>query len=195
VLDLPALIEEHLKDISRATVARVLSKHRSMQRRVPQRGPERANQVRKNVPMGRIAWDIGEPGHFEVEPGHFEVEPGHFEVDLVHHCGSSATGDYVHTLQMIDVATGWSERVAVLGRSQRAMEVGFRHILHRLPFPVKQLHPDNGSEFFNQHLIRFWGEEITGLRLSRSRPYHKNDTRMMEQKNDTLVRQYFGQRR
>jgi hypothetical protein len=57
---------------------------------------------------------------------------------------------------------------------------------------VKELHPDNGSEFFNAHLVRFWGEAITGLKLSRSRPYHKNDNRFVEQKNDTFVRQYFG---
>ena len=51
-------------------------------------------------------------------------------------------------------ATGWSERVALLGRSQRAMEAAFRHVLGRLPFPVKELHPDNGSEFLNDHLVR-----------------------------------------
>jgi hypothetical protein len=78
--------------------------------------------------MERLSWDL--------------KDPGHFEVDLVHHCGSSTTGEYLHTLQMIDVATGWSERVAVLGRSQKAMEEGFRLILKRLPFPVKQLHED-----------------------------------------------------
>ena len=60
---------------------------------------------------------------------------------------------------------------------------------------MKELHPDNGSEFFNNHLVRFWGETITGLKLSRSRPYQKNDNRFVEQKNDTLVRQYFGTRR
>jgi len=40
--------------------------------------------------------------------------------------------------------------------------------------------------------VRFWGETITGLKLSRSRPYQKNDNRFVEQKNETLVRQYFG---
>jgi hypothetical protein len=72
------------------------------------------------------------------------------------------------------------------------METGFRRILKRLPFPILQLHPDNGSEFFNDHMIRFWGEHIVGLKLSRSRPYRKNDNRMVEQKNDTLVRAYLG---
>jgi hypothetical protein len=126
------------------------------------------------VPMGRIPWDIGEPGHFEV--------------DLVYHSGASTAGLHGHTIQLVDVATGWSERVAVLGRGQRVMEGGFEHILERLPFPVLELHPDNGSEFFNQHLERFWKEKVQGVRLSHSRPYQKNDNRMVEQKNDTLVR-------
>jgi hypothetical protein len=101
-------------------------------------------------------------------------------------------GLHGHTIQLIDVATGWSERTAVLGRGQRAMEGGFEHILQRVPFAIKELHPDNGSEFFNQHLVRYWKDKVTGVQLSRSRPYQKNDTRLVEQKNATLVRQYLG---
>ncbi len=87
------------------------------------------------------------------------------------------------------------ERAAVLGRGQRTIEGGFERILARLPFPVRELHPDNGSEFFNHHLVRYWKDKVTGVQLSRSRPYQKNDNRMVEQKNDTLVRQYLGQLR
>jgi hypothetical protein len=93
---------------------------------------------------------------------------------------------------MIDMATGWSERVAVLGRSYLVMEDAFRYILARLPFAVYEMHPDNGSEFFNYHMLRFWGELVQGVQLSRSRPYHKNDNRIVEQKNSTLVRAYLG---
>jgi len=178
VLRLTAEGEDQLSHISRATVARILSKYRSRTRRLPQKGPQRANQLKREVPMKRIAWDT--------------VEAGHFEVDLVYHCGESTLGEHIHTLQLIDVATGWSERVAVLGRGQQAMEQAFRHVLSRLPFPVKEVHPDNGPEFFNAHLIRFWKEKVKGVHLSRSRPYHKNDNRFVEQKNDSLVRQYFG---
>ena len=163
VVELTPGIQEQLTTISRATVERILAQHRTRRFRLPQQGPEAANRLRQDIPMQRLPWDL--------------KEPGHFEVDLVHHCGTTTTGNSLHTLQMIDVATGWSERVAVLGRSQKAMEEGFRLILKRLPFAVKHLHPDNGSEFFNHHLLRFWGEEITGLKLSRSRPYHKNDNR------------------
>ena len=177
-LDLTSQVQEQLATISRATVARILRKHRSEKRRLPQKGAERANSVTKGVPMGRIAWDMDEPGHFEV--------------DLVYHSGETTGGQHGHSLQLIDVATGWSERVAVLGRGQKAMEGGFEHILGRLPFPVKELHPDNGSEFFNAHLVRYWKDKVSGVQLSRSRPWHKNDNRLVEQKNDTLVRQYLG---
>jgi len=178
VVSLTAEVEEQLQTMSTSTVERLLGKYRSRKGRLPRKGPQRANQATKGVPMGRIAWD--------------RAEPGHFEVDLVHHCGESAAGEYGHTLQLIDVATGWSERVLLLGRGQQAMEQAFRHVLARLPFAVKELHPDNGTEFFNAHLVRFWKEKVTGVHLSRSRPYHKNDNRNVEQKNDTLVRQYFG---
>jgi hypothetical protein len=178
---LPAEVEAQLGTISRSTVQRILTRIGQDRPRLPRRGPEQANRMRQAVAMERIRWDV--------------PDPGHFETDLVHHSGPSSTGTYVHTLQLIDVATGWSERVAVLGRSQEAMEGGFRRVVERLPFPITQLHPDNGSEFFNDHLIRFWGEAITGLSLSRSRPYHKNDNRFVEQKNDTLVRAYLGTER
>ena len=112
----------------------------------------------------------------------------------MHHCGPVAAGEYVHTLQLGGHSHG-SERVAVLGRSQAAMLEGFRRVQERLPFPITHLHPDNGSEFFNDHLIRYFGEEVTGLRLSRSRPYRKNDNRFVEQKNATLVRAYLGYQR
>lgn len=101
-------VEEQLAQVSRATVGRMLRAHRSRKARLPQKGAERANQITKGVPMKRMAWDT--------------TEPGHFEVDLVHHGGESTTGEYGYTLQLLDVATGWSERVALLGRGQRAMQ-------------------------------------------------------------------------
>lgn len=173
----PPLLEK-LGRISVSTVGRILARIRQDQPRLPRRGPERAHRVTREIPVKRIPWD--------------EQQPGHFEVDLVHHCGPSASGEYVHTLQVIDIATGWSERVAVLGRSYLVMEDGFRRILSRLPFPILELHPDNGSEFFNHHLLRFWKDTIVDLHLSRSRPHRKNDNRFVEQKNATLVRAYLG---
>jgi len=176
----PSLLDQ-LDRISVSTVQRILSRIRQDEPRLPRKGPRRANRITRDVPMKRIAWD--------------EEEPGHFEVDLVHHSGRSVSGEFVCTLQMIDVATGWSERRAVLGRSALVMEDAFRCILQRLPFPVLEIHPDNGSEFFNHILVRFWKKVVNGVHLSRSRPYQKNDNRFVEQKNATLVRRYLGNER
>ena len=159
----------------------LLQRLRQDEPRLPRPKPRPADPLRRAVPMGRIPWD--------------QPQPGHFEVDLVHHCGPSASGEYIHTLQLIDVRTGWSERWAVLGRSYRVMQAAFQGCLARLPFPIIELHPDNGSEFFNQHLVRFWARAVPDLHWSRSRPYHKNDNRFVEQKNYTLVRAYLAYRR
>src|SRR6202011_1182013 len=116
-LVLTAEVESQLATISPATVQRMVRKNRASLARLPRTGPHRANQVTKGVPMGRIAWDT--------------PDPGHFETDLVHHGGESTTGEYGYTLQLIDVATGWSERVALLGRGQRAMQAAFEQVLSR----------------------------------------------------------------
>ena len=168
-----------LARISVSTVKRRLKWIRQDEPRLPRKkGRRSANRLTRDIPMVRIPWD--------------EQESGHFEVDLVHHSGPTVSGEYVCSLQMIDVATGWSERVAVLGRSYLVMEDAFLCILTRLPFPVVEIHPDNGSEFLNHHMLRFWGEQITGVQISRSRPYQKNDNRFVEQKNYTLIRSYLG---
>jgi len=177
-LELDQELMEKLDRISVSTLRRLLSSIPRDKPRppAPNASPKRA--FLKEIPPERIPWD--------------QKEPGHFEADLVHHCGSTASGEYTHTLLMIDVATGWVELWAVLGRGYKVMEDAFRHILLRLPFPIKEIHSDNGSEFFNHHLLRFWKETVPQLRLSRSRPYHKNDNRFVEQRNHFLVRSYIG---
>jgi len=178
-LEVSEALLEQLERISISTVARRLETIRQDQPRRRRRKPPRlTNSARKDVPMGRIAWNI--------------QAPGHFEADTVHHCGPSASGLYVHTLQMVDVASGWTERQAVLGRSYVVMEDAFWSILERVPFEVREVHPDNGSEFFNHHLRRFWKERAPGVHLSRSRPYHKDDNPYVEQRNGDPVRAYLG---
>ena len=177
-LYLSPAVRQKLKQISISTTQRIMS-------RLPQATyrPKRSKSKRKKgfldqIPTKRLPWD--------------ERRPGYFEVDTVFHCGPSASGEFICTVHMIDVATGWSERVTVLGRSYLVMEDAFRRMLARLPFPILEMHPDNGSEFMNHHLIRFWQELVEGVELSRSHPYQKDDNRFVEQKNRTLVRNYLG---
>ena len=151
----PPLLEK-LGQISIPTVQRILGRIPRDKPRLPRQGPQRDRKLTQGIPMRRIPWN--------------EQQPGHLETDLVHHCGPSAFGEYVCTIQTIDVATGWSELRAVLGRSYLVMEDAFRYILARLPFLLLELHPDNGSEFFNHHLLRFFKNLVQGITLSRSRP-------------------------
>jgi hypothetical protein len=177
-LEVSDALLEQLDTISISTVERRLRTTRPHQPRRPRKPPRARNAALQGVPMERIPSNI--------------QEPGHLEVDLVHHCGPSASGEYVHTLQLVDVATGWGERRAMLGRSYLVTQDAFRYVLKRLPFPVRKAHPDNGPEFFNHHMRRFWAEEYPGVQLSRSRPYHKNDNPFIEQRNANPVRAYIG---
>jgi hypothetical protein len=170
-------LRAQLEQVGLTTVRERLRMFRQDEPWRPQRASQRPNPYLQDIPMGRLPWDIDQPGYFEV--------------DLVHHCGPSSAGEFVHTLQMIDVYSGWSERVALLGRSYRVMADGFQRILARLPFPIRGVHPDNGSEFSNQHMRRFWAD-YPAVALSRSRPYHKNDNPFVEEKNRSRVRSYLG---
>jgi hypothetical protein len=177
-LELTEPLRQQLASVSEATVYRRLARLRQDGPRRARRPPRATSAMVRAIPMRMIAWD--------------ERQPGHFEVDLVHHSGPSAEGEYVCTLQMIDVATGWSERVAVLGRSYLVMADGFRRCQTRLPFGVLELHSDNGSEFLNDLMLDFWKKQPQSPAHSRSRPYKKNDNRFVEQKNYSEVRAYFG---
>jgi hypothetical protein len=167
-----------LGQISASTVGRHLRRMGQDERRLPRRPPSKEKALLRGIPAGPLPWDI--------------QQPGFFEVDLVHHSGPSASGHYVCSIQWIDIATGWSERRAVLGRSYLVMEDAFRCILGRLPFPVRCVHPDNDSAFFNWHMLNFWGQVVPAVTLTRSRPYHKNDNPHVEQGNRTGIRDYLG---
>jgi hypothetical protein len=180
-LELSPSLLMSLDRISVSTVQRTMARIRQDQPRLPRKRPRAVNSVTRDVPMRRIPW--------------YEQQPGRFEIDLVHQCGPTASGEYICTIQMIDVATGWSERRAILGRSFLVVRDAFLCILSRLPFPVLEIHPDNGSEFFNHHMRAFWKDTLGSFELSRSRPHRKNDNRFVEQKNSTLVRAYLGYER
>ena len=105
----------------------------------------------------------------------------------------STAGMYLNTLCVVDIATGWTEPVAVVHKGQKATFEGIQSMRQRLPFPLLGIDSDNGSEFINDHLHRYClSEQIT---FTRSRPYKKNDQAHVEQKNWTAVRQWVGYER
>src|SRR3970040_217233 len=115
---------------------------------------------------------------------------GNIQIDLVDTCGQSARGEYINTLSTTDISSGWWEGEAVMGRSQEAVFDGLKRVRNRFPFPLKEIHSDNGTEFINWHLFRYTAKENLGF--SRSRPNKKNDNCFVEQKNWTHVKKFVG---
>ena len=119
-----------------------------------------------------------------------DARPGFVEVDLVAHCGDSTGGEYLNSLDMIDVKTRWVELAALINRSQATVSAAIAECRRRLPYALLGLDSDNGSEFINADLKRYCEQEH--ITFTRSRPYKKNDQAYVEQKNWTAVRQMVG---
>ncbi len=116
--------------------------------------------------------------------------PGFLEIDLVAHGGSCASGEYLHSLVLTDIATQWTECVALPNRGEEAVSTAIAHARTLLPMPMLGLDSDNGGEFINHHLYRYCQrEQIT---FTRCRPYKKNDQCHIEQKNYSIVRRTIG---
>jgi transposase InsO family protein len=129
--------------------------------------------------------------HIPVKTDRWDVQsPGFTEVDLVSHSGNSASGEFAHTLNVTDIHTTWTESRAVLGRGEGAVQRALNEVAGVLPFRLRGVDSDNGSEFINWHLKR-WCEQKE-IQLTRGRPYKKDDNAHIEQKNWTHVRKLLG---
>lgn len=117
-------------------------------------------------------------------------EPGYTEIDLVSHSGNSAAGEFIHSLNQTDILTTWVETRAVLGKAEGRVLQALKEMREALPFPLKGIDSDNGSEFINGHLYNYCQKE--GIQFTRGRPYKKDDNAHIEQKNWTHVRKLFG---
>ena len=115
---------------------------------------------------------------------------GNIQTDLVEHCGQSTRGEYINTVSNVDIATGWWEGEAIMGKSQIVTCQGLDEVRKRFPFKWREIHSDNGTEYINAHLFRY--TQKTGLGFSRSRPNKKNDNCFVEQKNWTHIKKYVG---
>jgi len=176
-LSLSPEIKALLLRMSRATIDRCLKKARLTQ---PQHGlstTKPGSLLKKAIPIRTFTpWQ--------------EQQPGFLEIDLVAHCGFTTEGTYLNTLTATDLATGWTECLALANKSQLAVSQAIVQLRHDLPFALLGLDSDNGSEFINETLYRYClAEQIT---FTRSRPYQKNDQAHVEQKNWSVVRHTIG---
>ena len=140
------------------------------------KGTTQKSSIISMVPIRMDGWD--------------SAETGVIQVDTVAHCGSSTAGDFVYTVNATDVATLWGSRRAQWNKGQEATRLSLECMRADTPFPWTEMHPDSGSEFINHHCIAYATE--TELRMTRSRPYHKNDNCFVEERNGHVVRVYVG---
>lgn len=169
-------IKEKLIKISSATIDRRLKRERRFKKKKIFSTTKPGSMLKKQIPIKTSSWD--------------EKRLGYGELDTVAHCGNSAKGNFVNSLTFTDILTSWTESFAVLGKAQIRIKEGLDNIEERLPFQLKGIDPDNGSEFINWQMYRSCLEK--NIEFTRGRPYHKNDNAHIEQKNWTHVRKLIG---
>lgn len=129
--------------------------------------------------------------HIPIKTDHWDVEEaGHCEIDLVSHSGPNASGEFIFSLNVTDIHTGWCETRAIMGKGERGVVDSLEDIRRCLPFRLKAIDSDNGSEFINHHLYRYCQKHR--IQFTRGRPYKKDDNAHIEQKNWTHVRRILG---
>jgi len=166
-----------LATISAATIDRLLH-------------PRRLTDVRRPFRQGTGAGALRDEVAIRTHGEWKGVTPGSLQADLVLHCGESTAGFYLATLTAVDVATSWCELQIVWGVGMQRVGTALHHARQRLPFPLRELHTDNGSEFINHLLVPWCRQEQ--IRFTRGRAFRKNDQAFVEQKNWTAVRRTVG---
>ncbi len=170
-------VRDRLLSISPSTVDRLLYKTRRRRKGTGIGTTKPGMLIKKQVAIRTFAeWD--------------EARPGFMEADLVAHCGTFTGGQFIQTLVMTDIASGWTEFSALLFRDQETVLSAIRGLRAQLPFGLLGLDTDNGTEFINYSLLNYClDEEIT---FTRARPYKKNDQCFVEEKNGSIVRKFIG---
>jgi len=168
-----------LRSMSLGSVKKYVGRFQRTRRNFGGKSTTRKSSVISMVPIRMDGWGT--------------AETGVTQVDTVAHCGHSVAGDYAFTVNGTDVATLWGSRRAQWNKGQEVTKISLEAMRADSPFPWTEMHPDSGSEFVNAHCIAYATD--TGLRMTRSRPYHKNDNCFVEERNGHVVRAYVGYER
>lgn len=175
-LGISAEIERQLLRISPRQMDRRLKERKlRLKRRIYGR-TKPGTLLKHHIPIKTDSWDV--------------TAPGFVEIDLVSHSGNTAEGEFIYSLNVTDIHSTWVETCAVLGKSQIHVVAALEQIRAALPFELKGIDSDNGSEFINGHLLRYCRSR--GIQFTRGRPYKKDDNAHIEQKNWTHVRKLIG---
>lgn len=179
--ELDADVRNKLLSVSASTLKRLLVPTRRKYHRTGRSTTKPGTLLRHTIPIATGQWQ--------------QTIPGHVEADTVAHCGTSMAGQFVFTLDCVDIATGWSEQRAVWNKRDADVVEQMRSIESALPFALLGFDCDNGSEFINHLLLKHFIDRKKPVYFTRSRAYRKDDNAHVEQKNWTHVRQWIGYER
>jgi len=172
-------IKAKLHTISAATIDRLLKPVRARYTTKGRCGTKPGTLLKNQIPIQTDTWNSSQPGFLEA--------------DSVAHCGNSLAGDFLWSLTFTDIASTWTENRAVWNKGAHGVLTQTKDVEAQLPFPILGFDCDNGSEFLNYHLHRYFtGRPEKPVAFTRSRPYKKNDNAHVEQKNWSHVRQLLG---
>jgi len=141
-LRLDADVRDALMAMSAATIDRQLRSSRKKLGRQPRRAASATTALKAQIPIR--TWSEWQG-----------ALPGSVQADLVLHCGESVEGFFLTTLTVVDVAMGWTELEPVWGMGMSRTGAAVNEAGRRLPFSLRELHSDNGSEFIN-HALYEW---------------------------------------
>ena len=175
-LSISPRLESQLLGISPRQIDRRLKPYKVRAKRRLYGKTKPGTLLKHQIPIKAERWEVNQPGYTEI--------------DLVSHSGDRADGEFIHTLTVTDIHTGWTESQAVMGKSQAFVVEALEQIRLRLPFELRGIDSDNGSEFINHHLHGYC--QALGIEFTRGRPYKKDDNAHVEQKNWTHVRRLVG---
>ena len=176
-LDCSDEVAEKLKKIGSATIDRKLKHEKEVMKINRKYKNNRSFPLKDEVPV-KTSEDLD------------RTRPGTVQIDFVEHCGSSASGQYINSLSIVDIYSGWWTGAAVIGKGQETALIAIDEILKRFPFLLLEMHPDNGTNLMNYYIYQY--AFIRSIALSRSRPYKKNDNCFVEEKNSVTIRKNVG---
>ena len=116
-------------------------------------------------------------------------KPGYLRIDTVHQ------GDYlgnkgVYHINIVDEVTQYELIATVEKITEQYLRPVVKELLKLFPFVIYEFHPDNGSEYINH-----WAAEMLNkihIELTKSRSRHSNDNALVESKNGSIIRKFYG---
>ena len=167
-------VDDKLLMMSMSTVKRKVSQFFKKDKSTFRKGRSttKSSSIKTIIPIKDTSW--------------FDAKIGEGQLDTVVHCGDSLCGDMAYTLNYTDFKTYWIGLRAQMNKGQRATQESLFYIKEKLPFGLLEIHPDTGSEFINYHLKNCC--DAVGIKMTRSRPNHKNDNMCVEERNGHIIR-------